>query len=119
MTQDAGSRLTVTKLFRFSSSFERNEKIHGRNYTLGVVLEGLPEEAEERFEKNMDETLIRRVHSRDLGLHADFLKARDFTDSSLLEAFRPFVRQAAGPAKVRSLWLERDRQTRVTLECTA
>jgi len=69
-------------------SFERNEKIHGRNYTLGVVLEGLPEEAEERFEKNMDETLIRRVHSRDLGLHADFLKARDFTDSSLLEAFR-------------------------------
>ena len=105
----------LTKFFRFSASHSVGDKIYGHNYSLGVTVQALSLEEEKRFELLVEDTLIRRLESRDLGLHVDFLKSTPIEDSALLDAFWKLLEEKIKPARLRSLSLDRDSRTKTSL----
>ena len=104
-----------TKFFPFSASRESGGRVFGHNYVLGVTVDAPEEAVERRFVTAVEKDLIHQLESHDLGLDVAFLKGNETSDRELLRAFWPIVQKAAGPLKIRSLSLERDRWTLTTL----
>ena len=104
-----------TKLFYFSASFSRGSEVHAHNFTLAITLEFKDSFNEALIEKKIQEDLIQKLHSRDLTLDVDFLKKTEITDHNLLKAFSKIISAGIKPAKLHTVWLERDSRTRLTL----
>jgi hypothetical protein len=104
-------KATFTKFFEFSSSYAKDGKVWGRNFRLGLTAHPMDEKTEAAFVRAVEEALIKKIHSRDLGLHVDFLKGTDITDLNLLRAFRMVLKEAIVPVMLKSLTLERDANT--------
>ena len=107
--------LRLSKRFLFSSSFSRDDKVYGYNYTLHLVTDAMSPEDESALESRVQEGLIRHVHSRDLTIHVDFLKDVTITDENLLKVFWGILQKEIMPHYLRSLTLERDSRTSLTL----
>lgn len=107
--------LRLSKRFPFSSSFSRDGKVFGYNYTLHLLTDVLSPEEESGLEDRVSQALIRHIHSRDLSSGVDFLKGVTITDENLLKAFWGIVQQAIDPHRLRALTLERDSRTSLTL----
>ncbi len=108
-------RSVFTKVFDFSASYESGGKILASNYRLAVTTRFLDEGGEARFEKKILESLIQKIHSRDLSLHVDFLKGEALTESRLIEIFWKRIEQAIAPEPLLELSLQRDNQNKFTL----
>ncbi len=106
---------TVTKFFRFSASHVAGTKVLGKNYRLEISLDALLPGEELAFEKKVHEKLIKKIESRDLGLHVDFLKDIEITDRNLLEAFWRVLRESVPGFEIRSMTLQRDETTKTTI----
>ena len=109
------AQVTFTKTFDFSASFSRDGKIYGHNYTLGVTTDWMDEEAEALFEAKVRESLIKKMESRDLGLHVDFLKGARLNDENLLAIFWPILKKEIHPLGLHRLSLQRDQRTKVVM----
>ena len=110
-------KFTFTKYFCFSSSFSKGAQIFGHNYILGVTTDWLEEGDQRIFEKKINEALISKIHSHDLGLHVDYFKNVSIDDRAVLTVFSEIIRGEIAPLELRELTLERDQKTlvRVTL----
>ena len=108
------NRPLLTKFFPFSASFSRGKEVHGHNYTLGVTVEHSEKLDEALLEKKVHRSLIEKIHSRDLGLHVEFLRKTEITDLNLLKAFSKILVREIKPARLREVFLERGR-TRLSL----
>ena len=108
-----------TKIFHFSASFSKGTEVRGHNFTLAVTAEYAGGMDEAAAEKKIEDGLIRKIHSRDLSLHVDFLKNTEINDLNLLKAFLPIVSWEIAPLKLHSLALERDSRTRLELPAEA
>ena len=108
-------KIALTKYFRFSSSFSKNNKVFGYNYILGVTTDFIAEDEEVRLEQAITKNLIKKIDSRDLGADVDFLKGAHLNDESLLSIFWPIIKKQIHPVPLRSLSLQRDDRTCVTL----
>ncbi|MBI4432027.1 MAG: hypothetical protein HY592_00895 [Candidatus Omnitrophica bacterium] len=106
---------TLTKSFSFSASFARDGKIYGHNYTLEITIDHLSFPDETAMTERVEESLIKKLQSRDLGLHVDFLKGIEIDEKNLLARFWPIVEKAVSPARLYSATLRRDSRTQVTL----
>ncbi len=104
-----------TKLFHFSASFSKGAEVRGHNFTLAVTAEYADGMDEAAVEEKIEKALIRKVHSRDLSLHVDFLRGVDITDHNLLKAFLGIISREIAPIRLHSLALERDARTRLLL----
>ena len=107
--------MTLTKSYVFSASHSAGARVIAHNYRLEAVFDGVTESEEPAMDKKIQDGLIQKIHSRDLGQHVDFLKGKALGETSLLEVFWPLVAQLARPAALKSLSLERDARTRWTL----
>lgn len=107
--------LSLSKRFPFSSSFSRDGKVYGYNYVLHLVTDAMTPEEEKNFESRILDGLIGHVHSRDLSSNVDFLKGLTITDENLLKAFWGVIQREIKPHRLRSLTLERDSRTSLTL----
>jgi hypothetical protein len=104
-------KATLTKFFHFSASFSKNNQVIGHNYVLGVTVDSLDEAAESDFTQKIEMALIKKIESRDLGLHVDFLKTVELNDVGILNAFLKEILKSGANAKIRSLSLSRDKKT--------
>ena len=109
-------KTSLTKTFYFSASHSRAGKIFGHNYTLGVTTQVADEDSERILEEKVNEAILRRVQSRDLGLHVDFLKGISISDQNLLEVFWNILERKMKPLALLKLTLARDERTQVTME---
>lgn len=107
--------LRLSKRFPFSSSFSRDGKVYGYNYSLHLLTDAVSPAEESALEARISEELIRHIHSRDLSSDVDFLKGVAITDENLLKVFWGIVQKAIHPHRLRALTLERDSRTSLTL----
>ena len=107
--------VTLTKTFQFSASFTDGDGVAGHNYTLRATFRAPDERVEEGLDEKVESSLIKKLHSKDLGEHVDFLKGVSLNDPNLLKTFWSVLEPAVRPAVLRSLSLERDRKTAWTL----
>ena len=107
--------MTLTKSYAFSASYSSGPRVIAHNYRLEASFDGLSEAGEPELDKKIQNDLIQKIHSRDLGQDVDFLRGRPLSDTSLLGAFWPLLTQIAHPARLASLSLQRDTGTRWTL----
>jgi hypothetical protein len=105
----------LSKAFEFSASYSCGKRVMAHNYRLEATWEDVSEQSEPDLDRKIQNALIQKIHSRDLGQDVDFLRGVVLTDVSLLEAFWPVISEAAKPAKLTTLSLERDARTRWTL----
>jgi hypothetical protein len=105
----------LTRFFPFSASYEQNGGMRAFNYTLGITIEPAGNFAETEFDQKVEAALIRKIESRDLGLHVDFLKGVELNDSSILRAFWAVIEKEIQPSKIYSLCLDKNKKTRVAL----
>ncbi|MBI3315410.1 MAG: hypothetical protein HYZ87_00325 [Candidatus Omnitrophica bacterium] len=90
--------------------------MHAHNYTLNVTVDASDADGlEERLTRQVREALIDKVHSRDLGLHVDFLKGSTINELNLTTVFWGIVKKAISPVKLLSLTLEKDSHSQLTL----
>lgn len=108
-------KTTVTKFFRFSASHSSGSRIFGKNYILEITLDAVSSDREDVLEEKVSESLIRKLESRDLGLHVDFLKGIEITDGNLLKTFWSVLQKTLPGFKIRSMTLQRDETTKTTL----
>ena len=87
----------------------------GYNYTLGVTTDFVDEEAERRMAEKIEKGLIKKLESRDLDVHVDFLKDVEINDLNLLKAFWKIMKKEIAPNKILSLSISRDGKTLTTL----
>ena len=85
------------------------------NYHLEAVFKNVSELLEPDLDLKIQNTLIKKINSCDLGKDVDFLKGVSLSDTALLKVFWTILAKIAKPATVVSLSLERDRHTRWTL----
>ena len=64
----------------------------------------------------IEEAVIRKLHSRDLGLHVDFLKGVRLEGPEILKALWEVITGVAAPARLKALTLQQDARTSWTLE---
>ena len=114
-------RASVTKSFEFSASYSlptpagRSEKVLGHNYVLRATFQAEDASQEHGLDEKINQALIQKMHSRDFGLHVDFLKNVSPSDLSRLKVFWRIITEATRPTRLQSLCLERDRHTQWTL----
>ena len=108
-------KTTLSKLFYFSASYSKEDKVFGHNYILEATAEISDEPSEIFFENAIRESLIKKLESRDLGLHVDFLKEVELTEQNILKAFWEVIQKSITPLSLVSLSLQRDKQTKRTL----
>ena len=108
-------RTLLVKKFPFSASFERAGRHFGHNYVLTVEAEPAAGVGEEEITARVDRTLIRKMESRDLGLHVDFLKNTELSDANLLGTFWKILEDELKPAVITRLGLQKDARTETTL----
>lgn len=106
---------TLTKSFEFSASYSDGSKVFGHNYVLRATFVASDFSEEAGLAEKIDSALIQKIHSRDFGLHVDFLKNTPPNDPARLKVFWEKITQAVQPLRLHSLCLERDRKTRWTL----
>ena len=87
----------------------------GHNYILSVTTEPLDHASEAVVDKKVREALVQKIDSRDLGLHVDFLKNIEITDTNLLKVFWEIIRLEINPVELTSLSLERDERTQALI----
>ena len=109
----------LTKSFEFSACYSSGNRVIAHNYRLEAAFEDFSELLEPDLDRKIQNALIQKIHSRDLGQDVDFLRGVSLSDISLLKAFWPLVAETAKPAMLASLSLERDARTRWTLRHTA
>ena len=102
---------TFTKSFEFSASYSKDGKVFGHNYILRATFQAASAADERGLSEKIDQVLIQKMHSRDFGLHVDFLKTTPADDLSRLKVFWEIIQKAAEPVRLESLCLERDRRT--------
>lgn len=93
--------------FNFSVSFSNGGKVTGHNYSLAVTTDCLSDEEEKTFIRRINETLISKIHSRDLSL-MNFLDGKPITERGLLEKFYKIIKTGAEPFEIHGLELQRD-----------
>jgi 6-pyruvoyl-tetrahydropterin synthase len=108
-------KFEFAKSFYFSASFSREGKVFGHNYALTVSMDCPDEKRRFLIENKIQESLIQKIHSRDLGLHVDFLKGVELTEENLLKIFWSLIEKNIHPVILRSLSLEKDSRTKLTL----
>ena len=108
-------KTTALKKFQFSASYNVGDRVIGHNYTLGVLTDVLDEAQEKTLERVLQRALIQKVDSRDLGLDVDFLRNTQITDINLLHAFWKLLEPEIRPILIRSLFLEKDNRSQVSL----
>lgn len=108
-------KITFTKRFYFSASFSNGGRVYGHNYTLGVTTDAMDENFEIEFEKKIEDSLIKKLQTRDLGLDVDFLKGAHINDANLLKIFWGILKKEIQPAPLYSLSLERDGRTQTVM----
>ncbi len=108
-------RVSFAKTFHFSASHEKNGKVYGHNYALTITTDSMTDAQETVFENTIKERFIDQIHTKDLGLHVDFLRSIDISDEKLLKIFFQIIEKLICPAKLCSLSLKRDDRTEVTL----
>ena len=106
---------SVTKTFEFSASYSKADKVIGHNYTLRATFLAASEADERGLVPKIQDALIQKIHSKDLGEHVDFLKDVVISDVALLRSFWPIIANATKPVLLKKLSLECDRSTRWTL----
>ena len=106
---------TLTKSYEFSASYSSGNRVVAHNYRLEASFEDFSELLEPHLDQKIQNVLIQKIHSRDLGQDVDFLRGLSHSDISLLKAFWPLVAETAKPATLASLSLQRDARTRCTL----
>jgi hypothetical protein len=107
---------TLEIAFPFSACFdEAGGGLAAHNYTLRLMTRPLPRADEKKLRERIDEKLIRRIGSRDLGKDVDFLKGQKLTESVVLAEFLKVIASAISPQPVFRLSLERADGTRLTL----
>ncbi len=104
----------LTKKFSFSACHTVAGRVLGRNYFLGVTVEWLPEELENKLSAIVHREIISKVHTSDLNMHVDFLKKIAINDGSLLAAFWKRLSGPLSSFSVKYLTLERDSETCAT-----
>ncbi len=104
-------KVFLTKLFYFSASFSRKSEVHGYNYTLLVRVPFSEKTDENYIEKKIHDSIIQKIHSRDLGRDVDFLKKIKITELNLLRIFFKIIQREIKPNKLVELSLERGRGT--------
>lgn len=110
-------RTVWTLSFPFSSSYAERERIRAYNFILHASLEGLSgPEFEQPLKEKIENGLIHKIHSKDLGLHVDFLKGLELNEEVILNAFWDELNGLVAPARLRTLTLERDDRTKITRE---
>jgi len=109
-------KILLTKIFYFSASHSQAGKIFGHNYALGVTTRVVDQDSERLLEEKVNGSLIRRIHSRDLGLHVDFLKEVAINDQNLLEVFWKILERDMRPLILLKLTLAKDERTQVAME---
>jgi 6-pyruvoyl-tetrahydropterin synthase len=102
------TRSTLTKFFHFSASYQKNDKIAGHNYILGVTIQSSDEAGELLLVKRIEEGLIQKIQSRDLGTDVDFFKNSPISEPFMLKKFWELINTLIKPLAVISLSLERD-----------
>lgn len=78
----------------------------------------LSAEDELRFEQQVEEALIRKIHNRDLSHDVDFLSHTPIIDARLVEAFYRILSSEISHYPILSLELERDNVTRTVYAAT-
>ena len=68
------------------------------------------------LEEKVNESIIRQVQSRDLGLHVNFLKGVSINDQNLLKVFWTILEREMEPLALSKLTLARDERTQVAME---
>ncbi len=106
-------KIIRTKKFNFSASYTKADRVIGHNYILSVTTGALSESEEAAVDKKIREVLIKKIDSRDLGLHVDFLKNKDLTDAGLLNAFWGIIQTEIRPVELTALSLECDDHTQL------
>lgn len=108
--------VTLELAFPFSACFDdAGGGLAAHNYTLRIVTEPLALPEEKRLRDCVDDKLIRRVASRDLGKDVDFLRGKKMTEPAVLAEFFRVVASAIAPVPVYRLCLERGDGTRLTM----
>ena len=108
--------LTLEIQFPFSACFdEAGGGLAAHNYSLRLLTEPLARADEKRLRTAVDDGLIRRIASRDLGRDVDFLKGKPLTESVVLSEFHKRIEPLIAPSPVLRLSLERADGTRLTL----
>ncbi len=107
--------MTLTKSYAFSASYSSGPRVVSHNYRLEAVFDGVLESQEPALDRKIQDGLIRKIHSQDLGQHVDFLRGKALSETVLLEAFWNFVSELVRPASLKALSIERDGRTRWTL----
>ena len=101
----------LTKSFAFSASYRSGARSVGANYILSVSLPALDGAAEKEFEGAVQDSLISKLHARDLSENVDFLRGAEMTDAGLLRAFWAVLAGPLAHHRVRRLALQRDART--------
>lgn len=112
------NNLCLRKSFDFSASYARDRKIISHNYRLVAEIQDLAPQDEKQFSQQMNERLISKVHSCDLGQDVDFLKGLPLDEKALLERFWPIVREISKPGSLSRLTLFTDDHTQWVLRET-
>lgn len=112
---EGGVKAVFTKVFDFSASYSSGPKVLASNYRLAVTTRFLDDTGEALLEKKIRESLIQKIHSRDLSLHVDFLKGETLTEPRLVQIFWKKIEEAIAPEPLLALSLERDNQNKFTL----
>ena len=108
-------KTTVTKSFEFSASYSDAGKVFGHNYVLRATFHSQDATVEHGLSEKIENSLIQKMHSRDLGQDVEFLKNTPPNDLSRLRVFWGVIAEATRPAQLVSLCLERDRRTQWTI----
>ncbi len=109
------TNLSLTKSFEFSASYCLGNRVVAHNYRLEATFQNLLEPSAAELELKIQNTLIQKIHSRDLGQDVDFLRGVSLSEISLLKAFWPLIAKTVKPAVLTALSLESDSHTRWTL----
>ena len=99
-------------------SDSKNDKIVGHNYILGVTIKILDGAEEQFLVKMIEDNIIQKIHSRDLGFDVDFFKNSSIGEPFMLERFQTLIENLIKPLSILSLSLERDSNTIFTLSKT-
>ena len=107
-------QLELKKAFAFSACYTVGARALGRNYTLSITLPALDESQERDFERLVEQTLISKLHTRDIE-QVSFLKGVPRNDADFLKVFWQVLSEPLAHYKPLRLELERDSRTRTTL----
>lgn len=106
---------TLEIAFPFSACFDDADGgLAAHNYTLRLMTKPLPRPEEKKLRERVEDHLIAKLASRDLGKDVDFLKGKKLTEAVVLSECQRVLQRALSPQPVYRLSLERADGTRLT-----